>query len=496
MISVEQAIYAAYSTGRLKYKLYKHQYPVYDKLKMAIRDPKCLKYTLNCSRRFGKTTILCIIALETCLIKPFQQVRYAAPTNKSLVKSILPIMRMLLTDCPEQFKPKFSKQDGVFVFPNGSELHLAGTDNGHYESLRGTASHLNIMDECGFMDECQYILTSVLMPQTLTTGGVTILSSTPPRTPAHDFYLIAKECEELGYYSKFTIYDNKSLTTDLIEKYAKEAGGFDSSTFLREYLCQFCTDENTVIIPEFDKKYIISIPEFEKMKQNNPYYVYFHKYTSMDLGVKDFTALLYGYYDFNEAVLYIEDEKHLNGPKLTTEILANDIREAEQRLWNIDYTKQSNVNNHTSYNSTSYNTIVRRISDNNNLMLIQDLSLLHNLSFSPTNKDTLEAMVNEVRIMMNSGKIKINEKCTQLIGCLQNGVWDIKGKMFARSQKYGHYDHLAALIYLVRNLDKYTNPIPETLGKTIQTHYMYNIPNSNLQEMASKMFPMMSKTYK
>src|ERR1019366_3646207 len=73
-------------------------------------------------------------------------------------------------------------------------------------------------------------------------------------------------------------------------------------------------------------------------------------------------------------------------------------------------------------------------------------------------------MVNELRIMVSKGQIEVHPRCVQLIGCLKYGVWDAKRKKFAKSTAFGHFDALAALIYLVRNLDKHCNPIPSGYG--------------------------------
>jgi len=450
----QKAIEIAYSRGYLAYKLYPYQTLLYQDLWAAINNKKCLKYVLNCSRRWGKSTVLCLVALEYAFKYPNSQIRFAAPTGKALKKITTPIFKMLLTDCPADFKPTYKSQENVWEFPNGSSIHCAGTDNGNYESLRGTASNLNIVDEAGFADELEYVVKSVLIPQTLTTGGKTLLASTPPKTPAHDFYQIAMECEAEGFYKCYTIYDNKTLTLETIDTYAKEAGGVNSSTFQREYLAKFVVDTASQLIPEFSPEFIQPIPP------PTPESDYYHRYTSMDLGVRDFTAVLFGHYNFKEACLYIEDELTINGHSMTTDTLKDKILLKEKELFK---------------GKEPY----RRISDNNNLMLLQDLGHLHGLHFNATTKESLNAMVNEVRIMVGAGRIKIDPKCEMLLGCLKYGVWDKNFTQFARSSVYKHFDHLAALVYLVRNLDKSTNPVPTLFQKD---NYTYYIPDNYKKE--------------
>jgi hypothetical protein len=439
----------AWERGLLSYKLRPYQLPLYDALYLALNDSTCVKYVLNCARRYGKSTILCLIALETAIRTPRAQVRFAAPTARALKKITQPIFQMLIGDCPDDLRPYYRVQEQVWVFPNGSEIHLAGTDNGNAENLRGTASHLNLVDEAGFVDELDYIVRSILMPQTLDTGGKTLLASTPPKTPAHDFFNIAQECRLEGHYSQFTIWDNKSLDQKTIDTYAKESGGLESTTFKREYLCEFIVDEKSSIIPEWKD-------EYARDTERDEFYPYYHKYVAMDLGVKDFTATLYGYYDFPKATLHIEDESTMSGPEMTTPKLSLSVLSKESELWG-EGTKP-----------------YIRIADNNNPLLLQDLGSLHNLHFRATNKDSLDAMVNEVRILVGEGRLVVSPKCKKLIACLKYGVWDNQRKKFARTLALGHFDHLAALIYLVRNLDTYTNPIPALYNTSHSTHFLPN----------------------
>jgi hypothetical protein len=85
---------------------------------------------------------------------------------------------------------------------------------------------------------------------------------------------------------------------------------------------------------------------------------------------------------------------------------------------------------------------------------------LHQLHFIPTDKGTLEEMVNTVRMLVRSEGLIVHPRCKQLIGCLNYGVWDDRRSLFKEHKIYGHFDALAALIYLIRNLDRSTNPIP------------------------------------
>lgn len=387
-----------------------------------------------------------MIAIEKAIRQPGAQIRFAAPTAKALRKITLPIMKIILDDCPIMELPKYSVMDSFYRFPNSSEIHFAGTDNQNYENLRGTASDLNIIDEAAFCSELDYLLRSILIPQTLTTGAKTLLASTPPPTPAHDFFYIAQECKLQGAYSEFTVKDNLSLNKETVDIYAKESGGYESSTFKREYLCQFVVDDSLSIVPEWRDEFVA---EYVK----DGFSPFMHRYTAMDLGVKDLTAILFATYDFRRGILYVEDEAEMSGPQMTTPKLAQLVMEREALVY-------GGIKPYV------------RVSDNNNLLLLQDLGSLHECYFQPTSKDSLDAMVNEVRILVGEGRLRVDPRCKKLIGGLKYGVFDSKRKEFARTTAYGHFDHLAALVYLIRNLDRQTNPVPPMYNLSEHTHFV------------------------
>lgn len=420
--------------GRLGFLLHPGQQIIDDRLKAITGQ----LFVGNIARQFGKSYWAVTKAVSLALSKPKTKIKYGTAFHTDLTEFIQPTFEAVLADCPPSLLPKYKVNGSKWIFQNGSEIKLVGLDR-NPNSLRGNVIDLIIIDECGFVSDLDYIYTSIIVPATLHRPNCKIIFiSTPPNTPAHSFVDFIQKAEAEGSYVKLDIYQNPRITQSDIDRMAKELGGIESTAFRRECLCELISDDNSSIIPEWHDKYVVDT-------QPDQYYAFYHRYVGMDLGVKDFTVALFGYYDFKRATLVILDEIKLSGPKLTTKILHQNIAAYEQRLWP----------DHKTY---------RRISDNNNLQLIQDLAIDYKMSFIPTNKEALEAMINEVRIMVGNGQIEIHPRCVQLIGCLKYGVWDAKKKAFARSKVYGHFDALAALVYLVRNLDKYANPIPRGFG--------------------------------
>lgn len=408
--------------------------PVQHQMDHDLSSNRSLKQVINCSRRIGKTYYACTKAIQKAITKPGSHVRFAAATRASLRNIVHPLMKEIGKDAPETHKPMWYAPDSLYrIAATGSEIHMAGCNNGHEEDSRGTWADMAIVEEAGLVKNLSYVVNDILMPQLLGRDAQLLMISTPPRTPVHDFVTYAQEAKIKGAYAEYDIYKSGYPET-LIAQFCEEAGGQDSTTWKREYLCQFVVDSNFAIVPEWKDDFVQEINRDELFR-------FYFTYDGMDTGIRDLTVVLFGYYDFQKAKLFVEDEVVMNGPQMTTEKLANAIKAKEKELWGAKAVHQ-------------------RIADNDNLILIQDMGMLHGLYFSPTSKDTLEAMVNQLRVWVAKGRVIVSPKCTQAVGCLKYAIWNERRDKFERSSLFGHFDALAALIYLVRNIDEQTNPIP------------------------------------
>lgn len=447
-IERKQAIRELWRRGALDYKRRDNQKLIRDFIYKDGRDI----ITILASRRQGKSYELLVQAVELCQTKPDAIVKYICPRLKMVKTIVLPNMKTIIADCPPEMQPEWKENDKMYVFPNGSQIQFAGTDNGSHENLRGGASDLCIVDEAGFCDHLEYVVNSVLAPTTDTTDGKVILISTPSKTAQHDFILkFVRPAEAAGTLLKLTIYDNPSMSDAKIEQIAARfPSGFDDPQFKREYMCEVVNDDDAIVIAEFGKNKAELVQAWERP-------TFYDTYTSGDVGFKDLTVYLFAYWDFTKATLVIEDELVMNGPSMTTEALAAAIRAKE--LLNFQDSK-------TGEAMPTY----MRVMDNN-LIMVNDLNRLHNLSFLATAKDDKEAQINQVRMMFGNKQIRINPKCKHLIYHLENCMWDKNHKAFTRlpdtpdfTVKGGHADAVDALIYLVRNLVRSKNPYPKNWG--------------------------------
>lgn len=427
--------------GRLQYKLKAHQEEFYKAIKEFLNSNTGIKFAIECSRRFGKTFVLFLIVAEIGYSIANQKIRYYAQTRKDAIEIVSPIAEQIFSDLYAN-RPVWNETKATYNFHNGSIIYLIGCDDiRSIDNQRGKQTDINVIDEAGTNYYLRYLYTSVIAPQILTSpNGKTIISGTPSPDLTHYFYDIAESCKMAGNYIMYTIDDNTSLSTERKKAIIDESGGIDSDTVRREYYCEKVIDASRVIIPEWDTKYV-------QENERDEYYQFYQVYESMDIGGVHKTVILYSYYDFKNAKLIVEYESVFSGAVTTTKKISEEIDLIE-----------------TSYYK---NKKIKRYADNNAVLMLQTLGIDNHKYFEPTSKTELRgeskfdgSMINTARLFIERGHLQVHPRCKELIGNLNNGMWNERRNLFQESRLYGHYDALAALIYLIRNVDTQTNPIP------------------------------------
>ena len=457
--------------SNLTYKLHATQLDMYNKLKES--NDKIM--VVACSRGWGKSYALLTIAIETCLKKPHAIVKYLAPTAKDLKNIVLPNYRQIMEDAPKDIreKIKYKPQEGKIIFEmNGSEIHLAGTEKGNAEKIRGVSADLCIVDEAGFCDDLDYVIKSILFPTitrgTGSAGKKILMASTPSKTLDHDFIKYMRDHEFKGKLISYNVYDNPRLLMEANENgyadvktyvenviAAQYPDGTNSTAFKREYMVDLVTEESDAVVPEFKKE--LQDKVIKEWKDPSHY----DMYVSMDIGFKDLTVVLFGYYDFHAAKLVIKDELSLSGTKMLTDNLAYEIKQKEMQF----------VNRMTGEPIKPH----LRVSDNNNPILLQDLVVKHGIAFTNTAKDDRDAALNNMRMLLKSERIIIDPKCKVLISHLKGAVWNKARTNLVRSPDKGHYDAVFSLMYMCRNVNFSKNPYP---AAGYNSNYHYNQDNN------------------
>jgi hypothetical protein len=431
--------------GNLSWMLDKTQKELYDIFHET--DNKVQTWMLP--RRFGKSRTLLILAIEQAIKQPGSIIKFLSPTKKQVERNIRPLVREILETCPNDIKPELKKQDDIYYFPNGSELQMAGSESGNIDTLRGGFSHICIVDEAQDVSDLGYAVSSVLLPTTITTAGKVLIAGTPPKDYDHDFLKYVESAEKKGILIKRTVYDNPRLTKRDIELLIEEIpGGANSEDFKREFLCEIFKSTNTSVVPEFtDEK----MKECVKEWQMPPFY---NAYVAMDLGFKDWTVLLFGYYDFREDKIIIQDEIVTHGNEMHLAKLGQDIIKKENDLWTDPITNE-------------FKKPLKRVSDHD-LIAINEIkkATAYKIIFEKAEKKEKMAGINNLRTFINSGKIIISPRCKVLIHHLRNGRWNKNNKEeLARCSEGSHYDAIPALAYFCRAIDFRRNPYPFDHGR-------------------------------
>lgn len=449
---VPQAVARCWERGALSYKLRPYQRAFYDAVWEAILDESVDIFAVLASRRIGKSYVLRLIASEVCRRVNGIAVNIFGPIGGEMRKINRRVMSQVLRDCPAELRPRYNQTEGWYSWPGtDSIMYTAGVNNGHEDDQRGNDAFLNIGDEAGFIDNLRYCMLDIYAPQTDTTGGTNVLTSTASKSPAHEFAGVYAKAELEGRAFKLTIDDTDYSEGEKRKIWSRYDGGIKSTSYRREYLCEFVVDDELHVIQEWSSKRYVKAADREDAR-----YPLWHRYVAMDMGVSDLTAVIFGHYNFAEARFYIEREWCMNGPNMTTDLIAESVREVETELWGEGVEPYL------------------RIADNNNPQLLNDLRAIHGMPFVPTSKEKLPEMVNEARLWVKEGRVHVDPECKRMVLCLESGIWRdggegakksrFIGREFAHLDGLGHLDHLAAFIYGIRNIDVSTNPIPETLG--------------------------------
>jgi hypothetical protein len=434
------------------------------------------------SRRYGKTTCILGYVLEEGARRRIV-IRWCEPWKNQCREIVVTEMDKIQSRVREEYRWKYRQTDSFYEHPTtGSRMYLRGVNEDRGESARGTASDIIVCDELGSWREPEYVIREVLTPQLLTTYGKIIYTGTPPRLLVHPFYEIKDRAVARGRFLQRLIHDQELVDAEQVEKMIEELGGWESPAVRREFLCEKIKDPKFAIIPEWDDKFIATVVP-------DDCFPFYYKYDGLDLGVRDKTVCILGYYDFRRTKLCLMDEVRLRGPEMTTQNLAELVRGKEQELFGLKW-EHIVEGTRIKWRPVKPNSHfrIKRISDID-LRLTNDMPD-QGLVFDTTDKGSLEEMVNELRLWVGAGKLEVDPKCRDTIDCLRYGMWDEDRKDWERTEALGHFDALAALMYLVRNVhrEQHINPIPFDYGRPEADYWHDESQKEAKKDRLRKMF--------
>ena len=419
--------------GMLSFLLHAGQLQVYDKIKNLPGNIKqiCLKM----SRRYGKSYLATVIAIEKCLQRPNSIVLIAAPSNKHAANIIVPLVRKICESIPQGLLKQLKSQLR-WQFTNGSQLILGGFDTAS-ESFRGLAADWVIVDEAQATnsDNFLYVTNSILLPTLLSTGGKMILVYTPAPTSDHALHKFTEiQAQMNNALFSFDIYSCPLYSQEQIDEMCVAVGGPGSLHWRREFLLEIVRDASNLCVPEFDEKAHIT-------KQEPMHEVEY--WIAADIGgVQDLSAFQLYAYDWKRDKMVVIDERTL--PPNSSH---PDIVECINQLKGSRRIKQIIMD--ASGDTRSNLAITYGL----------DLTFPH----KPRNEDLHSRLAN-LRLFLTNNKLEVHERCTTLTATLRSAEFNTSRTDFERSSLLGHCDHLAALLYGFRHRIQHSE-----LGKLLKT---------------------------
>lgn len=421
-------------------------------------NPHAKKICILSSRQIGKSYWSVGFSLEY-LLNNVAISRIVAPTLSNCHDIVNDNLMRITQDAPEGLISK-KRSEMRWEMSNGSSLRLGALERAHVDDMnRGGNASLIIYEECGFVkgDDFLYGVNSVLGPQLLRSNGFELFVSSPPEDPDHPLITqIKPECEELGTFFSFTVFDSPSITAAQICEAATRAGcsltrefvvavreGLVNSSnvhewaartnsalsdaFRREFLAEVIRPTSLMVIPDFRE--LRHVAEIDAPLGSN-------WSVSIDWGgVRDKTVALLHTYDYMANKDLIADERVFDANTPTASIVTV-LRDAWEKTHNIQ-TRWADVHGQTQVD-------------------LIDLGYQVNL---PQKTDWLGA-VQSMSVKFTLDQILIDPKCVFLRRSLKGGMFNKTKTDFERSEKLGHCDALAALMYAVRSQDRsspYTN---------------------------------------
>jgi len=398
----------------------------------------------NTSRRFGKSTVCVLYCVEQAL-RSKCHIRYATAFRTDLEAFIEPVFNSVLEGCPGDCMPEWSAYAKKWCFRNGSTIKLIGLDK-NPNGLRGNNLDILMVDEAAFIANLEYLYKSVIVPATMKRKFKLVFPSTPPESPEHFWSreLIPK-AKANGTYLELTIDSITDLPPEEKERLLNEVGGIQSSAAQREFYCKIIVDETRAVAPSFRAERHVAVADYTNIKWD---------YVGDSGGLRDKTSILQVGWSHILQKTLIRSELTCE-PNTATPILAQRFKDwSKTDTFVLDAHGQTRV----------------------------DLAAL-GLKVAMPVKDDFTAGIQMMNAIFHNDQIIIDPSCEMLIASLSGGLLTVDRKDYERTERLGHCDSVAALIYAIRHVDKMTDLRPPPPKESI-----FHLPKPNPAQAILKAF--------
>jgi len=478
-----------------------------------------LIYVIAGGKRFGKTTLYIWIAYEIAVwfyrtYKRPASMRLTSAFQKNIDEIVGSVIPQAFATAPDHSVPVYHGKRGILpaglYWPEhgptgGARLALAGIDM-NKDALRGQANDFDFVSEAAFIDHLEYSIRNVLIHQYQQRpwARMFVESSAPEDLDTDWERVVMPDAKRRGAFSEVTIMDNSKLSAREKEYWIRMAGGRGDPNCEREYFNIIAGDPSLKAVPEFDRE--LHVRAFER-----PAYGY--GFVAADPGQTHLFALVFGEYDWDADRLLILDSwaksnagsmevsavcavrefvlwgkwpdtrmrrvplRHDGDHAGWTDLLRGDKYEhlapEMHRMAQVPSQERPHTERRPGdwitkkipgaitpyYDRTGFKlNPASRVSDVDK-QLIRDIDEHYGLEFLPTTKEELTTMLRNLRNWVSEGRMWFHKDAGCVIDHVRAGKRDKRGKL-AQHPVYGHFDALAALVYLVRKVEQYENLRP------------------------------------
>lgn len=427
--------------GDLSWKLHSAQKKIYDTLRSL---PKHVRDAiLYCARRWGKSYLVCCLAIEDCLQHPGEIIRIVGPEIEQTLEIVEFNINKIIADAPEGLIAARTSKRRWRI--GKSVLAIGAFDKKNVRKNLGKEAYAIYTEEAGASksDEFAYGMREVISPQLFRTKGRITHATTPPPELDHVFETeYVPKASLNGTLFRFTIHDNPMADVEMHRQAIEDSGGIHTAAYKRNYLVQACKDAGIVVIPTFDQPK--HVKEFEI--PTHATWLIMGDWG----GVKDRTWCGVGFWDYARAKLCIVAEIDYD-PNTESGRIASDIRHLESYQHPIKTVLKHNEE-----------LFWPRWVDCHGQTQV-DLSKDHDLDVAIPVKDHFDAAINQLVLGFLNDQIEIHPRCTKLIATCEYGRFTKNRKDFQRTPTLGHCDAVAGLMYGWRMVDRITNPFPKPI---------------------------------
>lgn len=401
--------------------------------------PSSIVY-IECVRAFGKTITLMHYLLSRSLKKKLK-ILYIGNIKDQVEELIDLHLEPFISEAPNEIKPKRLKSKYRYTMHNDGFIKFFGADKDKFKGRRGPQYDIVYIDEISSIDNCYSMIYSIIYPMVERRGGKIICTTTPSQNSGHDSTLVRKSCEAKGRFFRRNVYECELYTPQRINK-IKEELGETSDAWRVEYLLEDLPNKARQAIPEFSKQ--LHVVDSFKLPE------YFDRYILADFGFTDNTHVLWCYWDFDRSKLVFYKELFINN--ITTSKFASLFHPLEKECGTINGVF---INNSGMYSDNAPQELY-------------DLSVDHNINFTPKREYDWLVSVNRARVFFSSGKIEIFSGCENLVKQLQYGVRKKNKEDWERIEGLGHLDGIDAIRHGLPMIDFNRNPYPENYGVNVE----------------------------